>query len=230
MLLKRDSGNQGQKPKAKLPIGIGLIIIGLMGLIVAGIIYADQPKPPKLTSHQSAKSVDAASPPSSTKPSVKAEATYSVPPADPKYISIPSININKVPVLRLGLMSDGAIATPDNIYETGWYDSSSLPGQSGAMFIFGHVSSWTADGIFYNLKKLVPGDKVTITKGNNTIYTYKVVTSKVYPYNAVDMSQVLSPINTSVPGLNLMTCTGQVISGTSEFNKRLVVFTSLVSS
>ncbi len=211
-------------------MGFGLIAIGLTGLIVASVIYANQPRPPKLTARQTVQSVDATIPPSSTKPSNKAEAAYTVPYSNPKYISIPAIGIHNVPVLKLGLMSDGAIATPYNIYETGWYDRSSLPGQPGAMFIYGHVSSWTADGIFYNLKKLSPGDTVTVTRGDDTIYTYKVVTSKVYPYNAVDMSRVLSPINASVPGLNLMTCTGQVISGTSEFNKRLVVFTSLVSS
>jgi hypothetical protein len=44
------------------------------------------------------------------------------------------------------------------------------------------------------------------------------------------MKQVLSPINPNKPGLNLMTCTGHVMKGTSEFSERLVVFTSLVSS
>ena len=44
------------------------------------------------------------------------------------------------------------------------------------------------------------------------------------------MSQVLSPVNPTKPGLNLITCTGQVISGTSEFNERLVVYTSLVKA
>jgi LPXTG-site transpeptidase (sortase) family protein len=152
-----------------------------------------------------------------------------VPPNNPKYIAIPAINISNTPILRLGLLKSGAIGTPDNIYDTGWYDGSSLPGQSGAMFIYGHVSSWTADGIFYNLKKLTPGDKITITTGNNTTYTYQVMGTKVYPYNNVDMNQVLSPIDASKPGLNLMTCTGQIIQGTSEFNERLVVFTSLVN-
>ncbi len=127
-------------------------------------------------------------------------------------------------------MSNGAIGVPDNIYETGWYDGSSRPGQVGAMFIYGHVSSWTANGIFYNLKKLQPGDGITITRGDNTTYTYKVVASKVYPYNAVDMNAALSPIDKTKPGLNLMTCTGQVIKGTSDFNERLVVFTSLVQT
>lgn len=230
MLLKKGRGNQEQRSRVRLFIGFGLIVIGLTGLILAAVIYANRPRPPKLTGSQAVKSVDATIPPSSAKPSTKDEAAYSVPYSNPKYISIPAIGINNVPVLKLGLMADGAIATPDNIYDSGWYDGSSLPGQPGAMFIFGHVSSWTANGIFYNLKKLAPGDTVTITRGDNTTYSYSVVTTKVYSYNAVDMNQVLSPINASVPGLNLMTCTGQVISGTSEFNKRLVVFTSLVSS
>jgi sortase A len=131
--------------------------------------------------------------------------------------------------LKLGLTSGGAIAVPDNIYDTGWYDGSSKPGQSGAVFIYGHLSSWTADGVFYNLKKLKPRDDVIITRGDNTTYTYRVITSKVYPYNNIDMDQVLAPINPNKPSLNLMTCTGEVIKGTSEFNERLVVFTSLVS-
>jgi sortase (surface protein transpeptidase) len=103
---------------------------------------------------------------------------------------------------------------PDNIYETGWYDGSSKPGQAGAMFIYGHVSSWTANGIFYSLKKLIPGYQITIIRGDNITYTYQVVSTKIYPYNNVNMSQVLAPINSNKPGLNLMTCTGQVMSVT----------------
>ena len=93
-----------------------------------------------------------------------------------------------------------------------------------------NVSSWTANGVFYNLKQLQPGDKVIITRGDNKTFTYQVVSSKVYNYKKVDMQAALSPIESNKPGLNLMTCTGQVIKGTSEFNERLVVFTSLVSS
>lgn len=133
-------------------------------------------------------------------------------------------------MLKLGLTSGGAIAVPDNIYDAGWYDKSSLPGQKGAMFIYGHVSSWTADGIFHDLKKLKAGDSVVITRGDNKKFTYRVISTKTYPYNKVDMNQVLSPIDGNETGLNLMTCTGQIIKGTSEFNERLVVFTSLASS
>lgn len=205
-----------------------LIALGIIGLVVSTVLYIQEPRQPKAEGN--AKSVNVEPAPSSVKPSTKSVATYTVPAANPKYIAIPAIGIKNTPVLKLGLLKSGAIATPDNIYDTGWYDGSAKPGQAGAMFIYGHVSSWTADGIFYNLKRLVPGDSITITRGDNTVYTYRVVASKVYPYNDVNMSQVLSPINAKKPGLNLMTCTGQVIKGTSEFNERLVVFTSLVSS
>jgi sortase (surface protein transpeptidase) len=208
-------------------LAILLIIFGLvLGLLAIWFSVHDrstQPKPPlgALTSKSA---------PSSVKLSTKAIASYTVPPTDPRYITIPAIGIRNTPVLKLGLLASGAIAVPDSIYETGWYDGSAKPGQSGAMFIYGHVSSWTANGIFYNLKKLVPGNQVTITRGDNTTYTYKVESIKIYPYNNVDMNQALAPIDPKQPGLNLMTCTGQVIKGTSEFNERLVVFTSLVSS
>jgi len=129
--------------------------------------------------------------------------------------------------VQLGLTGSNQVATPDNIYDTGWYNGSAKPGQSGAMFIYGHVSSWTADGVFFNLKRLKVGENITITRGDNTTYTYQVVSSKIYPYNNVNMQEVLSPINASKPGLNLMTCTGSLIKGTSEFSERLVVFTSL---
>jgi sortase A len=200
------------------------IIVGSLGIIVSVASYLNEPKPPQI------RSVDVNIAPSSIKPAPKTIATYSVPPTYPKYIAIPAIAISNTPIIELGLLKSGAIATPDTIYETGWYKASSKPGQSGAMFIYGHVSSWTADGIFYNLKKLTPGNQVLITRGDNKTFTYQVVSTKIYQSNNVDMQQVLTPVNPGLPGLNLMTCTGKVIKGTSEFTERLVVFTSLVKS
>lgn len=206
--------------------GWGLVLAGGIGLLVSVFLLFNPqvPQPPK-----SAKAPDTSqAAPSSVKPTAQAVATYTVPAPDPKYLSIPAINITNARIIRLGLLKNGQIATPDNVFDTGWYDASSEPGQSGAMFIYGHVSSWTADGVFYNLKKLQAGDLVTVTRGDNTTFTYRVTGSKVYPANSVDMNEVLSPVDPGRPGLNLMTCTGQVIPGTSEFNERLVVFTTLV--
>lgn len=167
--------------------------------------------------------------PSSKKLSDNFINSYSVPPFSPKYITIPSINLSNTPIYPLGINKDNQISAPDNIYKAGWYTGSAKPGQSGAMFIYGHVSSWTATGAFYNLKNLKPGDKIIITTGANKTYSYKVISKQVYDHNKVDMKKVLAPIDPNRPGLNLMTCTGQIIKGTSEFNQRLVVYTTLDS-
>ena len=167
--------------------------------------------------------------PSTVKPTTQAVASYTVPADNPKYLSIPAIKITDTRIIQLGLTKTHQIAVPDNVYDTGWYDASAEPGQNGAMFIYGHVSSWTVDGVFYNLKKLAVGDKIRVTRGDNRVFTYQVVTTKIYPHDNVDMNSVLAPIDAKTPGLNLMTCTGKVIKGTSEFSERLVVFTSLVA-
>jgi LPXTG-site transpeptidase (sortase) family protein len=217
-----------KRKKRTTLIAYGLIFLGVVGLIISVILYSNQPKPPPIANGVT--SVHVAPAPSSVKPSSAAIATYTVAPTLPKYISIPTIGVTNVRIIQLGLASSGQIATPDNIYDTGWYDGSAKPGQPGAMFIYGHVSSWTADGVFYDLKKLKPGDIITVTRGDNQTYTYQVEATKIYGYNSVDMNTVLSTINSTLPGLNLMTCTGQVIKGTSEFNQRLVVFSSLVKT
>ena len=197
----------------------GLISLGVV-VVAAGVLV--------LVYHSARPSESVAvATPSSVKPSQQAVDNYATAPDTPKYIDIPAINVAKTRVVGLGLTKADQIAVPNNIYDTGWYVGSAKPGQSGAMFIYGHVSSWTAEGIFYNLQKLRPGDTIVITSGANKQFTYRVASSRVYPYNQVPMQTVLAPVNPRSPGLNLMTCTGQLIKGTSEFTQRLVIYASL---
>ena len=166
--------------------------------------------------------------PSSVKPTAKAVASYQVPPANPKYLIIPKLQIS-ARVIKISVNPQNQILAPSTIYDVGWYNGSSLPGTPGAMFIDGHVSSWTAKGIFYSLNKLKAGDTIQIVRGDNKTFTYVVNQLKTYDANNVDMAQALAPISPGTAGLNLMTCTGQVIKGTSEFNQRLVVYSTLQS-
>jgi LPXTG-site transpeptidase (sortase) family protein len=151
--------------------------------------------------------------------------SYHVPADNPRYIFIPKIGVKSI-ILPLGTTTGNQIAVPASIYAAGWYNLSSLPGKSGAMLIYGHVSSWSTPGIFYNLKNLVPGDKIEVEQGNDLLYTYTVVKTVVYNYQNVDMNAVLKPVISGKPGLNLVTCTGSVIESLHEFSQRLVVFAS----
>lgn len=194
-------------------------------LIATGlVINYSQPKPPKEDLKAPTVSRQA---PSSIKPSVKEIQQYTVAPDLPRYISIPAIHIDQARVIQLGLDKNNQIASPANIFDAGWYNASAKPGTPGAMFIYGHVSSWTANGLFHDLKKLKPGNTITIERGDGQKFTFAVKATKTYDANNVDMGAALTPVEPNTQGLNLMTCTGQVIKGTSEFNERLVVFASL---
>jgi sortase (surface protein transpeptidase) len=165
--------------------------------------------------------------PSTIPPSSQAVTNYLVAPSHPRYLLIPKLK-SKSRVLSVGLTSTGDLGTPSNIYDSAWYNKSALPGQTGAVLIDGHVSSWNSHGVFYGLKSLVPGDTMSLQTGSGTVLNYKVVKTVIYKSNAVDMNAAISPVDPNKPGLNLITCTGDVIPGTSRFNDRLIVFTSQV--
>ena len=172
----------------------------------------------KAASHSTQHSI-----PSTTKPQPSAFASYTVAANLPRYIFIPKLSVQAI-VEPLGLTAAGQLATPDNVYDTGWYTRSSTPGQPGATVIDGHVSSWTANGVFYGLQNLQAGDTIRIERGDGTTINYSVVKKQVYDYRQVNMAAVLLPVNAAKPGLNLITCTGTVIKGTNDFNERVVVF------
>jgi sortase (surface protein transpeptidase) len=69
---------------------------------------------------------------------------------------------------------------------------------------------------------------MSIQTGSGTTYNYKVVKTVIYKTNAVDMNAAISPVDPNKPGLNLVTCTGDVIAGTSRFSERLIVFTEQI--
>lgn len=166
-------------------------------------------------------------PPSTTPPSTHAVSNYAVGPTMPRYLNIPKLGVH-ARVLSLGILNNGALATPNNVFDVGWYNESTLPGQPGAMLIDGHVSSWTSHGVFYGIKKLVSGDEIQVVRGDGTVFNYQVVRNQVFDHNDVDMQAAVTPVDPNAPGLNLITCTGDVISGTNEFNERILVFAKQV--
>jgi len=182
----------------------------------------------KNSANQPAATSSTATPaPSTVKPSSSAVSNYTVGPNMPRYLNIPKLGVH-ARVLSLGILNNGALATPNNVFDVGWYNESSLPGQPGAMLIDGHVSSWTSHGVFYGIKNLSAGDMVQIERGDGTVFSYQVVKTQVYDHSDVDMQSAVTPVDPTKPGLNLITCTGDVIKGTNEFNERVVVYTKQV--
>jgi LPXTG-site transpeptidase (sortase) family protein len=164
--------------------------------------------------------------PSKSKPSDQDFSFYS--PQDPKaprYISISRLDI-KARVMSLGLKPGGQLEAPANIYDAGWYKTSSFPGQPGAVLIDGH--SGDPNAIFINLKDLVGGDIILIERGDGKKIKYKVVQTEVLPKDSVDMSRLMVPFVVGTNGLNIITCDGQFDSNSSSYNNRLIVYAKQV--
>jgi LPXTG-site transpeptidase (sortase) family protein len=187
----------------------------------------DQLQKTSVSSSKAPDTSNESTPPSTTKPQALAVSSYSVPPEQPRYIDIPSLGVH-ARILRVGINGSGELGTPDNVFDAAWYSGSAKPGQNGAMLIDGHVSSWTTHGVFYSLKDLKSGNIIKVQRGDGKVFQYKVVKSQVYQENKVDMKAALAPVNSDKPGLNLITCAGQVKSGTSEFTQRIIVFTEQI--
>lgn len=215
-----------------LPLGVASIAI-LSGLTVLGLSLKQN--------HQAAAQVAAIAqksetggaaprneaPPNEAPVSAKMVAAYSVAPDLPKSITIKKINVY-ARILQLGVLSSGALATPRNTNDTGWYEGSSKPGDGGTALIVGHVSGAVNVGIFYNLKKLVSGDVISVERGDGTKIDYKVVSKEEVPLDKVDMNKLLLPVTPGKAGLNLMTCGGKYQSDKETFTDRLIVYTERV--
>jgi LPXTG-site transpeptidase (sortase) family protein len=179
------------------------------------------------TSDQSTTTASSVPVPSATKPSTAAVSQYVVAPDMARYLKIPKLGVS-ARVLQVGINNNGALGTPNNVFDTAWYSGSAKPGQPGATLIDGHVSSWTSHGVFYGIKTLVAGDPIQIVRGDGSVVNYQVVKTQVYAANDVDMQAAVNPITPGKSGLNLITCTGDVEKGTSEFTQRVIVFAQQV--
>jgi|GEM_PF-843014 len=164
--------------------------------------------------------------PSATKPSSDQVANYAVAPNIPKYLDIPRLGIH-TRILSEGITKTGALDVPWNIYDTGWYNASAQPGQAGAMLVDGHSGIGKMHGIFWQLAVLTPGDQIIVTRGDGQKFTYVVSKIKTEDVSNVSMANMLVSADTSKPGLNLITCTGDQIPGTDQLNKRVEVYAVL---
>jgi LPXTG-site transpeptidase (sortase) family protein len=161
--------------------------------------------------------------PSVVKPSDTTVRSYAVAPTLPKYLDIPKLKLH-TRILSEGVTKSGQLQVPWNIYDTGWYNSSSQPGQTGAMLVDGHSGIGKMHGVFYELATLFVGDPISVTRGDGQVVTYKVAKVQTVIATSVDMASMIVSADTAKPGLNLITCAGDVIPGTTELNKRVLVY------
>jgi hypothetical protein len=149
-------------------------------------------------------------------------------PRDPRFIRIPELGV-LARVKNLGITPDGAVDAPKNINDAGWYNGSARPGSSvGSSLLLGHVSGWTAPGIFKQINRLIPGSQFEVEKGNGEIIKYRVTKSEKIPLDQVDMAKILGTEVAGEHDIKLMTCSGRYNSQRETYEDRFVVYATQI--
>ncbi|MBO7560605.1 class F sortase [Candidatus Saccharibacteria bacterium] len=138
---------------------------------------------------------------------------YNVPAGNPRYLSIPKLGIYNSRVIRVSKRGDGRLGTPTNIFDVGWYDGSSKPGQGGTMIIDGHNGGPNIEGVFKHIDTLVVGDVIEIAVGgSDVIYKYRVEENVEVKLENADKYMNKEARKSPIEGkesITLITCIGE---------------------
>jgi sortase A len=134
---------------------------------------------------------------------------------------IPKIQVD-APVVTLGVDSQGIMQSPRSAFEVGWYDFTAQPGTGGNAVFSGHVDFVNVGpAVFWDLRKLGPGDLVEVRLADGTSYQYAVVSNVSYPSDDAPIADIVGP--TGRDTVTLITCTGTFNRDVRQYDARLVV-------
>jgi LPXTG-site transpeptidase (sortase) family protein len=148
--------------------------------------------------------------------------------SQPVRLDIPKIGVH-APVSTLGLKSDGTIQEPPlskpNL--TGWYRLGPTPGEKGPAVIAGHVDANGGPAVFYRLKRLRHGDKVTVTRQDGSVVVFQIDSIQQVPKDAFPTRKVYGDIG--FPGLRLITCGGSFDKSTGHYIDNVIAYGHLIT-
>ncbi len=145
------------------------------------------------------------------KPTEEEVTEYIVAPDRPRYLTVEKLGINKARIIPMGVNVNGELATPNNIFDVGWYDASGLPGMGGTMIIDGHNGGPHVHGVFKDLPNLAEGDLIVVERGDGVVFKYRVVENKSVLLSESDayMSTAARSPESGKESVTLISCTGE---------------------
>jgi hypothetical protein len=157
---------------------------------------------------------------------------YTVPAANPRYISIPSINLNSTRIYPVGIDSNNLLEVTANINDVAWYEKSGTPGDGGVILMNGHNTGINNDGAFAKLSELVKGDRINIERGDGRKFSYTVVENQsmsIDEVNATGMKTMGTSADPSKEGLNLIAFDGKWVPRLNMFDRRVMLRAVIVN-
>ena len=171
-----------------------------------------------------------------TEPTAEEVASWAstLPSSYPAYITLSGIGQIGRQVVPLGTTTDGAMDTPYNVYQIGWYQSSGAPGQGSVGVYDGHNGGPNVYGVLKSLPLLCPegeksvrtvpndpslgsrectggGDQIAIERADGKSFVYTVVentTVSLDTSNDYMGTAFTTPIH-GKESITIITCTGE---------------------
>ena len=145
-------------------------------------------------------------------------------PPRPARLLIPSLGLD-APIEGVGLDPDGAMGTPQNLWNVGWFNRGPAPGAAGDAVIDGHLGLPGAPLVFSNLSRLRVGAPITVLSSDGARANFIVRSVASWP--AASHPPGLFDIQGGAR-LSLITCTGNYRPGSQTYADRLIVDAALV--
>jgi hypothetical protein len=157
------------------------------------------------------------------------DAVAALPKSEPVSIDIPKIGARSS-LIPLGLNPDNTIEVPPvtTPLQAGWYTYAPTPGETGPAVVLGHVDGNHQKGIFFRLKELAPGDRVSIARKDGTTVVFEV--TKVHQVPKKDFEGEGVYDDTAGPELRLITCGGVFDRNAHNYVDNIVVYARLVQA
>jgi sortase (surface protein transpeptidase) len=225
--------------RRRLPPVVALAVVLLLtgAVLVVGALRSQHhaPQPPASAAvpfqpGRTGSATSTAATPSATAPSSQPPSGPTLRRALPLHLSIPNIGVD-TDLLQLGLNPDRTVQVPplSRHSEAGWYRNSPTPGQLGPSVILGHVDSAEyGPAVFFRLGALRPGNRVSVTRADNTVAVFRV--DRVVSYAKDHFPTLTVYGNTDNAALRLITCGGRFDFSTRNYESNIVAYASLVSS
>jgi hypothetical protein len=155
------------------------------------------------------------------------DAVLGLPRSEPVSIDIPKIGAHSS-LVPLGLNADNTIEVPPvtTPLQAGWYTYAPTPGEVGPAVVLGHVDGNHQKGIFFRLKELAAGDRVSVARKDGSTALFEV--TKVHQVPKQDFEGEGVYDDTADPELRLITCGGVFDRGAHNYVDNIVVYARLV--
>ncbi|MEU0531728.1 class F sortase [Amycolatopsis tolypomycina] len=157
------------------------------------------------------------------------DAVAALPKSEPVSIDIPKIDAHSS-LVPLGLNPDNTVEVPPvtTPLQAGWYTYAPTPGEVGPAVVLGHVDGNHQKGIFFRLKEMAAGDRVSIARKDGTTAVFEV--TKVHQVPKKDFEREGVYDDTAGPELRLITCGGVFDRSARNYVDNIVVYARLVQA